>query len=64
MMGSLAPGATANATSVVGSVLFTDLVGFTDFNEGRGDVVALHVLDRQRSIVVVILLLSLDSRVV
>jgi class 3 adenylate cyclase len=61
-MMATATSATSAATTVVGSVLFTDLVGFTDFNEGRGDVAALDVLDRQRSIVDA--WLSADSRVV
>ena len=36
---------------VVGSVLFTDLVGFTEYNEAVGDIEALRVLDEQRSLV-------------
>ena len=36
---------------IVGSVLFTDLVGFTEYNEAVGDIEALHVLDEQRSLV-------------
>ena len=35
------------ATPVVGSVLFTDLVGFTEFNDLRGDSAAVAVLDQQ-----------------
>ena len=34
-----------------GSVLFTDLVGFTEYNGVVGDVAALRVLDQQTSIV-------------
>lgn len=30
-----------------GAVLFTDLVGFTAFNEAKGDAAALNVLDQQ-----------------
>ena len=59
-----ATSSTATATAVVGSVLFTDLVGFTDFNEGRGDVAALDVLDRQRAIVDAMLAMAPESRVV
>ena len=33
---------------LVGSVLFTDLVGFTEFNDARGDDAAVQVLDQQR----------------
>lgn len=39
------------ATPLVGSVLFTDLVGFTEFNDARGDAVALQVLDHQRRVI-------------
>ncbi len=39
------------ATQVVGSVLFTDLVGFTEFNDARGDAAAVDVLDRQRCLI-------------
>lgn len=39
------------ATQLVGSVLFTDLVGFTEFNDARGDDVAIQVLDRQRRVI-------------
>jgi len=35
------------ATQLVGSVLFTDLVGFTEFNDLRGDPAAVAVLDQQ-----------------
>jgi adenylate cyclase len=37
----------AVATQLVGSVLFTDLVGFTEFNDLRGDAAAVAVLDQQ-----------------
>lgn len=36
-------------SSVVGTVVFTDLVGFTDYNDARGDAAALEVLESQRS---------------
>ena len=34
-----------------GAVLFTDLVGFTEFTDVRGDRAAVEVLDRQSSLV-------------
>lgn len=42
---------TSTATKTVGSVVFTDLVGFTEYNDARGDDDALRVLDRQRAFV-------------
>jgi adenylate cyclase len=36
-----------DSQSCAGAVLFTDLVGFTEFNESVGDVAALRVLDAQ-----------------
>jgi len=42
---------TAVATQLVGSVLFTDLVGFTEFNDVSGDGAALRVLDQQRRMI-------------
>ena len=35
----------------VGSILFTDLVGFTEFTDTNGDHAAVEVLDRQTAIV-------------
>ena len=35
----------------VGSILFTDIVGFTEFNDAVGDVAALGVLDQQTALV-------------
>lgn len=40
-----------SGAALVGSVLFTDLVGFTEFNDARGDGAALEVLDRQRLLI-------------
>ena len=37
--------------AVVGSIVFTDLVGFTEYNGIVGDEVAAGVLDRQSEIV-------------
>ncbi len=37
----------AGPSTCTGAVLFTDLVGFTEFNEAVGDVAALAVLDAQ-----------------
>jgi adenylate cyclase len=34
-----------------GAILFTDLVGFTEYNDGVGDVAALRVLESQSAIV-------------
>ena len=42
---------TADHPVVVGSVLFTDLVGFTEYTDAVGDVEALRVLDEQRALV-------------
>jgi adenylate cyclase len=36
---------------VVGAVLFTDLVGFTDYTDGLGDAAAVLVLEAQRGVV-------------
>lgn len=49
---------------LVGSVLFTDLVGFTEFNDVRGDAAALAVLDRQRELIDAVLGAHPGSRVV
>jgi adenylate cyclase len=38
-------------TALVGSIVFTDLVGFTEFNDARGDAAAVQVLDRQRHLI-------------
>ncbi|MCP5025193.1 MAG: adenylate/guanylate cyclase domain-containing protein [Actinomycetia bacterium] len=38
---------TAEAKTCVGTVLFTDLVGFTEFNDVVGDTEALAVLEQQ-----------------
>lgn len=52
------------ATSLVGSVLFTDLVGFTEFNDCCGDEEAVHVLDRQRQLIDSVIDRHPDSRLV
>jgi adenylate cyclase len=41
----------AEPDTVVGSVVFTDLVGFTEFNGAAGDAAALAVLDTQTRLV-------------
>lgn len=51
-------------SSVVGSVLFTDLVGFTEYNDCCGDAAALDVLEQQRSLADRILRAVPESRVV
>jgi adenylate cyclase len=48
----------------LGSVLFTDLVGFTEYTDAAGDAAALRVLDAQTSLVSSILDCEPDSRVV
>jgi class 3 adenylate cyclase len=40
----------STAPSRIGSILFTDLVGFTEFTEARGDPAAFAVLDQQRAL--------------
>lgn len=52
------------ATRAVGSVIFTDLVGFTEYNDARGDGDALRVLDRQRGFVDVAIAAHDGSRLV
>ena len=47
-----------------GSILFTDLVGFTEYTDAVGDVVAVRVLDTQRRVVDEQLHEHRDSRVV
>ena len=48
----------------VGAVLFTDLVGFTDFTDAVGDAGALQVLDEQTEIVRSVLAGRADARLV
>jgi class 3 adenylate cyclase len=48
----------------LGSVLFTDLVGFTEYTDAAGDAAALRVLDAQTSLVSSILDCEPGSRVV
>jgi class 3 adenylate cyclase len=43
----MSPPTTPDSGEVVGAVLFTDLVGFTEFNDTEGDAAALRVLDHQ-----------------
>jgi len=38
-------------TEVLGAILFTDLVGFTDYTDGLGDAAAVEVLESQRTVV-------------
>ena len=37
--------------TVVGSIVFTDLVGFTEFNGAAGDAAAMALLDAQTQLV-------------
>jgi len=46
-----------------GAVLFTDIVGFTEYTDARGDAAALAVLDRQSAIIADVLA-TIDGRVV
>jgi len=48
----------------LGSILFTDLVGFTEYTDAVGDAAALRVLDEQASIVRSSLADSSDARVI
>jgi class 3 adenylate cyclase len=52
------------APQLVGSVLFTDLVGFTEFNDVRGDRAAVDVLDQQRRMIDAALAAHPGSRLV
>lgn len=47
-----------------GSVLFTDLVGFTEYNDAVGDADALALLDRQTAIACQVLEPLRDARIV
>lgn len=49
---------------ICGSILFTDLVGFTEYTDAVGDVAAVRVLDAQRRLVDQHLHDHADSRVV
>ncbi len=48
----------------VGAVLFTDLVGFTEYNESVGDVAALSVLDAQTEMATTALQGCVGARIV
>ena len=52
------------AQTQTGAVLFTDLVGFTQYTDSEGDVAAMRVLDLQTELVQSVLADQLDSRVV
>lgn len=43
-------GIPVNGAYAAGAVVFTDLVGFTEFNDARGDDAAVEVLDRMRAL--------------
>lgn len=47
-----------------GAVLFTDLVGFTEYTEGEGDVAALGVLEHQTSLMTGVVEHRADARIV
>lgn len=48
----------------IGSVLFTDLVGFTEYNDAVGDIEAVEVLDRQTQLAAHAVAGRPDARVV
>jgi class 3 adenylate cyclase len=48
----------------VGAVLFTDLVGFTEYTDSEGDVAALQVLDHQTGLMTGITAGCADARIV
>jgi adenylate cyclase len=48
----------------VGAVLFTDLVGFTEYTDTEGDVAALRVLERQTTLMGEITAARPDARIV
>lgn len=49
---------------VRGTVVFTDLVGFTEYNDVRGDDAAVHVLDEVRRCADAVVSVNGDGRVV
>lgn len=51
-------------TPVAGAVVFTDLVGFTEYTDAAGDVAALHVLDIQTQLATAALGDRRDARIV
>mgnify|MGYP001827314708 CR=1 FL=1 len=55
---------TSTSGEVVGAVLFTDLVGFTEFNDTEGDDAALRVLDHQTELMRGIVDRHDDARIV
>jgi adenylate cyclase len=50
-------------STVLGAVVFTDLVGFTEYNDARGDDAAVEVLDQVRSLAETVTS-STDGRIV
>jgi class 3 adenylate cyclase len=54
----------ATTEACVGSVLFTDLVGFTEFNDAVGDARAVEVLDCQTRLAAQAIVGQPDARVV
>ncbi len=55
---------TTSTSTCTGAVLFTDLVGFTEFNEAAGDAGAVQVLDAQTEFARAALGGRADARVV
>lgn len=56
--------AATRAPATIGAILFTDLVGFTEYTGAVGDAAALSVLDSQTAIVDAVLIGCRDARVV
>ena len=57
-------GDTKVVESCVGAVLFTDLVGFTEYNDALGDAKALGVLETQTKLANGVVARSVDARIV
>jgi class 3 adenylate cyclase len=53
-----------SAASVAGAIVFTDLVGFTEYTDALGDAAALDVLERQLELVGATLAATGDGRIV
>ncbi len=58
------PGANTEVDVRVGAILFTDLVGFTEYTDAVGDAAAVRVLDAQSAILQPLLEGRADARLV
>ena len=63
-MATSSPAARAASNAVAGTVMFTDIVGFTEFTALRGDEEALALLAMQERIVMGVLPREADARIV